>query len=215
MPAQPFERSARVSLIPVYQGLAVTDKFFARASRFNTDDTCQRPPRADRMPRSLSARVIASRVVAPVLRIASTTGISPATTRKGDKQYRYYVSNGLLKGDDENCTVRRVPAAEIENAVIDQVRILLRSPEIIVRTWRAARKSIDGIREDDVRAAMERLDPLWNELFPAEQARIVQLLVERIDISPTGADIRLRTEGLTNLVNDLGGIRPDTRGAAA
>src|SRR5262245_39710711 len=38
-----------------------------------------RPPRADRMPRSFSARVIASRVVAPVLRIASTTGIKPAT----------------------------------------------------------------------------------------------------------------------------------------
>ena len=26
------------------------------------------------------------------------------------------------------------------------------------------------------------LDPLWDELFPAEQARIVQLLVERVDV---------------------------------
>jgi hypothetical protein len=26
------------------------------------------------------------------------------------------------------------------------------------------------------------LDPLWDELFPAEQARIVALLVERVDI---------------------------------
>ena len=32
-----------------------------------------------------------------------------------------------------------------------------------------------------MREALERLDPLWNELFPAEQARIV---VERVDIRP-------------------------------
>ena len=68
--------------------------------------------------------------------------------------------------------------------------------------------------EADVREALQRLDPLWDELFPAEQARIVQLLVERVDVSPDGADIRLRTEGLTNLVADLRAIKPETRRAA-
>ena len=50
--------------------------------------------------------------------------------------------------------------------------------------------------------------------FPVEQARIVQLLVERVDVSPEGADIRLRTEGLTNLVADLRAVRPEPRRAA-
>ena len=49
--------------------------------------------------------------------------------------------------------------------------------------------------------------------FPAEQARIVQLLVERVDVSLDGADIRLRTEGLTNLVADLRTVRPERRAA--
>ena len=129
--------------------------------------------------------------------------MTPAHTRKGGKLYRYYVSTDVLKRDAEACPVRRVPAAEIESAVVDQLRGLLRSPEIIVATWRAARQSMDGIDEAEVREALERLDPLWDELFPAEQARIVQLLVERVDVSPDGADIRLRTEGLTNLVADL------------
>ena len=104
--------------------------------------------------------------------------------------------------------------AEIESAVVDQLRGLLRSPEIIVATWRAVRQSMDGINEAEVREALQRLDPLWDELFPAEQARIVQLLVERVDVSPDGADIRLRTEGLTNLVTDLRAINPETRRAA-
>ena len=140
--------------------------------------------------------------------------MTPAHTRKGGKLYRYYVSTDVLKRDAEACTMRRVPAAEIESAVVDQLRGLLRSPEIIVATWRAARQSMDGIHEAEVREALQRLDPLWDELFPAEQARIVQLLIESVDVSPDGADIRLRTEGLTNLVVDLRAIKPESRRAA-
>jgi DNA invertase Pin-like site-specific DNA recombinase len=140
--------------------------------------------------------------------------MTPAHTRKGGKLYRYYISTDVLKRDANSCTVRRVPAAEIESAVVDQLRGLLRAPEIIVGTWRAVRQSVGDISEAEVREALERLDPLWDELFPAEQARIVQLLVERVDVSTDGADIRLRTEGLTNLVADLRAIRPEPRRAA-
>jgi hypothetical protein len=46
---------------------------------------------------------------------------------------------------------------------------------------------------------------VWEEPFPAERARILQLLVERVDVSLEGIDIRLRTDGLTSLVADLRG----------
>jgi site-specific DNA recombinase len=80
--------------------------------------------------------------------------MTPAHTRKGGKLYRYYVSTDVLKGDTEACTVRRVPAAEIESAVVDQLRGLLCAPEIIVRTWRAARQTIQDITEEEVREAL-------------------------------------------------------------
>jgi DNA invertase Pin-like site-specific DNA recombinase len=140
--------------------------------------------------------------------------MSPTHTRKGGRLYRYYVSQSVLKHGPDTCSVRRVPAAEIEAAVVDQLRGLLRAPEIVVGTWRAARPKIEGVAEEEVRQALERLDPLWNELFPAEQARIVQLLVERVDVSPDGIDIRLRTEGLANLVTELRAIKPESRRAA-
>ena len=44
---------------------------------------------------------------------------------------------------------------------------------------------------------------LWDELFPAEQARIVRLLVERVKLSPDGMQVRLRAEGLQTLVEEL------------
>jgi site-specific DNA recombinase len=140
--------------------------------------------------------------------------MSPTHTRKGGRLYRYYVSQSVLKRGPGACSVRRVPADEIETAVVDQLRNLLRAPEIVVGTWRAARQSMGDIKETDVREALERLDPLWNELFPAEQARIVQLLVERVDVSLDSVDIRLRTEGLANLVTDLRAINPESRRAA-
>jgi hypothetical protein len=140
--------------------------------------------------------------------------MTPSHTRKGDRLYRYYVSTDVLKRDAEACAIRRVSAAEIEGAVVNQLRILLRTPDIIVRTWRAARQSIGDVKEADVRQALERLDPLWDELFPAEQARIVRLLVERVDVGPDGVDIRLRTVGLATLVADLGAVKADNRRAA-
>ncbi len=44
---------------------------------------------------------------------------------------------------------------------------------------------------------------MWDELFPAEQARIVHLLVERVDVGLDGVGLQLRTEGLTSLIQDL------------
>lgn len=109
----------------------------------------------------------------------------------------------MLKRNPTACPVRRLPAVEIENAVIDQLRGLLRAPEMVVRTWRAARQSTEKVSEAEVREALEQLDPLWDELFPAEQMRIVQLLVERVDVHLDRLDVRLRTAGLTKLVDEL------------
>lgn len=45
--------------------------------------------------------------------------------------------------------------------------------------------------------------PLWDELFSAEQTRIVRLLVERVDVTPDGIRVRLCVAGLHTLVQQL------------
>jgi len=139
--------------------------------------------------------------------------MSPSHTRKGDRLYRYYVTQSVLKRGPGTCPVGRIPAAEIETAVIEQLRGFLRAPELIVRTWMTATRHDERITEAEVRDAFERLDPMWDELFPAEQARIVQLLVERVDVKVDGIAIRLRTGGLTKLLGELQTF-PDRKDAA-
>jgi hypothetical protein len=143
--------------------------------------------------------------------------LSPTHTRRRGRLYRYYVAQRVLKCDaaGDDSIIRRVSAAEIEAAVVGQVRALFRQPEIIIGTWLAARTEIPDLTEDKTRDALTQLDPLWDTLFPAEQARIVRLLVERIEIGPAGADIRLRLDGLASLVADLSVMRPNAIQAAA
>jgi DNA invertase Pin-like site-specific DNA recombinase len=128
---------------------------------------------------------------------------SPTHTRKGGRLYRYYVSQTVLKHGAGSCPVGRVPAGEIEAAVIDQLRAVFRQPEIVAGTWKAARARDSDIAEVDAREALMRLDPLWHELFPAEHARIVTLLVERVDIGTQGLNVRLRMDGLTALAREM------------
>jgi DNA invertase Pin-like site-specific DNA recombinase len=128
--------------------------------------------------------------------------MSPTHTRKKGRLYRYYVSQAVLKQGPGACPIGRVPAGDIEAAVIDQLRAILRSPEVIVATWRAVRKRATDVTESEVRNALHQVDPLWDELFPVEQARIVQLVVERIDLHERGLRIRLRPEGLTSFVQE-------------
>ena len=140
--------------------------------------------------------------------------MSPSHTRKGGRLYRYYVSQSVIKRGADACPVSRVPAAEIENVVIDQLRGMLRAPEVIIATWRSARPEIGELSETQVREALEALDPLWDELFPAEQTRIIQLLVERVDVGVAGLKVRLRVQGLARMVQDLAGIAAAPRRAA-
>jgi DNA invertase Pin-like site-specific DNA recombinase len=91
------------------------------------------------------ARVNRTRnTTAPLLRglIFDSDGraMSPSHSRgRGGQMYRYYVSQAVLKGGaTERPAIARLPAGEIEAAVIAQVRALLRQPEMVVGTWRAA-----------------------------------------------------------------------------
>ena len=143
---------------------------------------------------------------------------TPKTRFSSEAQSRRYVDGtdvdfGDAAGDDT--ILRRVSAAEIEAAVVDQVRALLRQPEIVVGTWRAALREAPDLTEGETQDALHRLDPLWEHLFPAEQARIVRSLVERVVVGAAGADIRLRLDGLGGLVRDLGAIAPDALRSAA
>jgi hypothetical protein len=134
---------------------------------------------------------------------ADGRALSPTHTRKQGRLYRYYVSQSVLKGGADDAPYRRLPAGEIEALVLDQLRALLRQPEVVVGTWRTAQAEAPDLGEDTVRDALARFDPVWSELFPAEQERLIRLLVQRVVVGEAGAQISLNLEGLASLARDL------------
>jgi len=194
-----------------------------------------------------------------------------AYTTKKSKVYRYYTCMGAKKNGHASCPVKSVPAGEIEAAVISQLRVLLRSPEMIAQTFRAAndlnvqeiadlcleksslemrlvelkalasemigsdaggetpaerfvemnddinqaRRQLSEVEsriaqaqessftEQDVAGALRKLDPVWDELFPSEQHRILRALLESVVVMTDGVDIRLRADGIHSVVTEL------------
>ena len=61
----------------------------------------------------------------------------------------------------------------------------------------------DKLDEAQITVAMTRLHIIWEQLFPAEQTRIVKLLVEKVIVSPTNIELRLRANGIEQVVMEL------------
>ena len=74
---------------------------------------------------------------------------------------------------------------------------------MIARVLKAAYGEDAGKGARKVLGRLADFGGLWAELFPAEQARIVKLLVERVDVMVDGLEVRLRAEGLASLVAEL------------
>jgi site-specific DNA recombinase len=107
----------------------------------------------------------------------------------------------------------RVPAGEIEEIVIGQLRQLIASPEVIVAAWKQMRATSPRITEREVREALVGFDEVWAELFPAEQSRIVSLLVDKVVVGPTMVDVHLLIKGLTALVTEMRNTAPAAEAA--
>ena len=202
-------------------------------------------------------------------------------TKRRGKRYRYYVCNHAERNGYDTCPVKSVAAGQIEGAVKDRIQVILRSPDLIARTFRevqdqAGRERVElagqkerlearlaelkraigrlatsegdglaaelgklneeygqtqnqveetmralealasgGSTEDEVRDALQKIEPLWDELFPAEKERIVKLLVQEVVVGKDGLLIRLRLHGLNSLVAELQGdgpVEPGTDG---
>ena len=125
------------------------------------------------------------------------------TTKKNGRRYRYYVPQRENKEHAGASGLPRLPAAELESAVLDQLRAVLRSPDLLGDVLPRAIKLDPSLDEAKVTVAMTRLDTIWDQLFPAEQTRIVKLLVEKVIVSPNDLEVRLRANGIERLVLEL------------
>ena len=125
------------------------------------------------------------------------------TTKKNGRRYRYYVSQRDMKEGAGASGLPRLPAAELESAVTEQLRQILRSPQLLEEVIEKARVLDADLDRAKVTVAMAQLELVWEQLFPVEQARITKLLIEQVIVSASRLEVRLRANGIENLVNEI------------
>jgi hypothetical protein len=96
---------------------------------------------------------------------------------------------------------------------------VFRIPELVARTITAVRREDGGaedaqIEEREVIEALGALEPVWDELYLAEQTRILRLLIERIHVAPDGIPVTLHAAGIRSLVAELADQEPPAPAAS-
>lgn len=197
--------------------------------------------------------------------------VLPAWTNNHGREYRYYTCSKKVKSGYKKCSLPSLPAGELEKIVVEQLRSLLRHPDVIAHTFRevcassqsgpdattvsrleelrghrhqaeqAARsllnlndpegpfvqaelKRINGemkllgdsirglesvpnstraVELSEVTKALQQLDPVWEVLYPEEQSRVLELLVESVTVSKHSVDIHFRANGIEQIVDEL------------
>jgi len=117
--------------------------------------------------------------------------------------YRYYLPTRENKEHAGASGLPRLPAAELEAAVLGQLHGFLRAPGMVAEVITRAVELDPTLDEAQVIVTMTRLDAIWDQLFPAEQSRIVRLLVEKVIVSPHDIEVRLRQTGIEELALEL------------
>jgi site-specific DNA recombinase len=137
--------------------------------------------------------------------------IHQATRKKSGRIYRYYVPY-LHKRQavgatlaPEKTNLGSLPAAEIETAVLTQVHQVLSAPEVAIGAWKACQRHPMGTALDEPLTviAMKRIAAIWDQLFPAEQQRIMRLLIDRIEVHERGLEIHWREDGWLGLGTEV------------
>jgi len=120
-----------------------------------------------------------------------------------DRRDSCHVNTASLRIGKDACSISRVPAGEVEAAVIAQVRKVLQAPEVMSQAIREVVALDPTADAQETILTLQSIEPVWDELFPAEQARIIQLLVERVTVSPTSLRIDRKTAGMKELIQSV------------
>ena len=123
--------------------------------------------------------------------------MSPTYSNKAPKRYLYYICNQDHERPQSICPVRRVSAPALEDIVVGQIRKIMGTSS--VKEYLAGK----GINMETIEKCASDFDAMWDELFPIEQQRIINLLLEKVDVFVDHVDIEIKSNGLNQFAGEL------------
>ena len=125
--------------------------------------------------------------------------LTPSMTKKKNKKYRYYVSTKAIKKSYAECELKTISAPLLEEIILDQAKRALTNIEWVQKI----QAQNCTLRRNDIKTALHDFESIWGELFPAEQARIIQLIIQKIQVYPNKLIIEFNPPEMISVLNEF------------
>ncbi|MFW6222806.1 MAG: recombinase family protein, partial [Bacteroidota bacterium] len=132
----------------------------------------------------------------------------PVYTTNRNKKYRYYSPHNELNQHNTNCKVGPLAAGEIESLVLEHLKQLLTSPEIITHTFEYINKNYSAdIELNLIKNKFQNFEHLWSKVSSDDKQKMVEQLVHQIRVSTNNMQIQLRLEGFRTVINEYADMK--------
>ncbi|ABA06085.1 prophage LambdaMc01, site-specific recombinase, resolvase family [Nitrobacter winogradskyi Nb-255] len=120
--------------------------------------------------RANNSRAQAPALLKGLIFTATGAAMTPSSTKKGARRYRYYVSMDVIRNREtgEEDIPHRLPADTVEAAVVNELRRVMRGPEITAQVIAHLEREGHAFAETDAISALQKFEDVWGQLFPAE-----------------------------------------------
>ncbi len=127
---------------------------------------------------------------------ACDVAMAPSYSRKGNRQYRYYVCQNAKKAGYDSCPNPSINASAVEGAVVDGLRKMLLDPAA-----------------EALHTSLSLFNGTWDSLYTLEQMRILHLILEHVTYDSCSESIGLTFSktGLDQLNRELAAARQEVK----
>lgn len=129
--------------------------------------------------------------------------MTPTRSKKGNKYYEYYTSSKAVKEGRGCCKVGSIPAAELDNFVIEKVQTVFKSPEIIQELVRQVQPQRPDIGEREVFDIVRNIDKVFKYFSPATIQNVIQQIVTKVTVGTNFIKIKFSPFGIKYIDNQL------------
>ena len=121
---------------------------------------------------------------------------TPTHSLKCGRRYRYYTSQAVIQERENPPTVRRLPAHEMEQAVLARLISFLESPRELLQLFEARTVSLPETNQVVAAAKLKSLE--LRRAPPQDQAAFLALAVQRIIVEESSFEIRVSVISLSD-----------------
>ncbi|MCE5313771.1 MAG: recombinase family protein [Armatimonadota bacterium] len=119
-------------------------------------------------------------------------------TKRRDNIYHYYLCTGAAKDGYDSCLLKTVSSGRLEEAVTNQIRSTLRSPDTVTHILGS---DADPVVIWGTHDMLAKVDSEWDAISPAEQKRLIISLVREIIVYKDSLALEIRAAGLQVIAN--------------